>query len=408
MRSQTARQQGGPSLHALAPAPFLPYGRQSIDEADIAAVAAVLRSDHLTTGPAIPAFEQALARAVQAPHAIACANGTAALHLVLLALGVRAGDAVIAPAITFAATANAARFVGADVVFADVDPDTALMRPDTLRAALARAGKRPVRAVMAVHYGGACAPVAELAAIARGVGAHLVEDACHALGARHAGGVVGDCRHSAAAVFSFHPVKTIATGEGGMVTTTDPDLARRLALFRSHGIVREPGAFEDAALSRDVDGEAAPWAYELQMLGYNYRLSDIHAALGLSQLGKLERFVAARRALRQAYARALPRGVALAPMPEGAGPHLCVALIDFQAADITRAQVMAALKAEGIGTQVHYIPLHRQPYYRALYGPLDLPGAERFYARCLSLPLFPDMTEDDVSRVCDALGRVLR
>ncbi|WP_374575257.1 UDP-4-amino-4,6-dideoxy-N-acetyl-beta-L-altrosamine transaminase [Phenylobacterium sp.] len=379
----------------------LPYGRQTIEDDDIAAVAEALRADFLTTGPTVAAFERAFAETVGAAHAVACSNGTAALHLAMLALDVKPGEVCIAPSITFLATANCARFVGAEVVFADVDPDAGLMTPDTLAEALGRAEGR-VRAVLPVHLRGDVAELPALQALAAQAGAVLVEDAPHALGSTMRFGNqaerVGDCRHSAMATFSFHPVKTIATGEGGMVTTGDARLAERLRTLRSHGMVRPAGA--------------EPWWYEMPELGFNYRLPDVLCALGLSQLSKLPRFVERRRAL---AARYHDRLAPLAPLvrpaarPEWSDPalHLMVALIDFEAAGRTRLQVVEALRERGVGSQVHYIPVHRQPYYRERYGALDLPGAEAWYARCLSLPLYPGMADEDVDRVADALSEAL-
>ena len=377
---------------------FLPYGRQTIEEDDIAAVAEALRGDFLTTGPLVARFESAFAERVGAQHAVACANGTAALHLAMLALDVRPGEAVIAPSTTFLATANCARYVGAEVVFADVDPDSGLMTPDSLRGALARVGERRLRAVLPVHLRGEAAELPALAALAREAGAVLVEDAAHAVGTEMDFGQgrerVGDGRWSAMTTFSFHPVKTIATAEGGMVTTGDPRLAERLRRFRSHGMLRPDGC------------EA--WWYAMPEIGFNYRLPDVLCALGLSQLAKLDRFAAQRRALVAAYQAALAD---LAPLVRTAAspawsrpaPHLMTVLIDFAAAGRDRAKVVAALRQRGIGSQVHYIPVHRQPYYAERYGPLELPGAEAWYARCLSLPLYPAMTEADVARVVEAL-----
>ncbi|HEY0649182.1 UDP-4-amino-4,6-dideoxy-N-acetyl-beta-L-altrosamine transaminase [Phenylobacterium sp.] len=381
---------------------MLPYGRQTIEDDDIAAVAQALKADFLTTGPTVDAFERAFAETVGARHAVACANGTAALHLAMLALAVKPGEVVIAPSITFLATANCARYVGADVVFADVDPDTGLMTPDTLAEALGRVGGRKLRAVLPVHLRGDACDLPGLEALAREAGAVLVEDAPHAVGTTMKFGntteIVGDVRHSAMATFSFHPVKTIATGEGGMVTTNDAALAQRLRVLRSHGMVRPEGC--------------EPWWYEMPEPGFNYRLPDILCALGLSQLAKLPRFAARRRALAAAYRDALtPLApvVRIATQPAWSDPvlHLLVALIDFEAAGRTRREVVDALKARGVGTQVHYIPVHRQPYYRNLYGELDLPGAEAWYARCLSLPLYPGMADDDVAKVAAALKDVL-
>jgi UDP-4-amino-4,6-dideoxy-N-acetyl-beta-L-altrosamine transaminase len=382
--------------------PVLPYGRQTIDDDDIAAVAEALRGDFLTTGPTVDAFEHAFAEVVGARHAVACANGTAALHLAMLALDVQPGEAVIAPAITFLATANCARYVGAEVVFADVDPDTGLMTPATLADALGRLEGRKLRAVLPVHLRGDAAELPALARLAHDAGAVLVEDAPHALGTTMRFGnvaeTVGDVRHSAMATFSFHPVKTIATGEGGMVTTNDDHLAQRLKTLRSHGMVRPEGC--------------EPWWYEMPEPGFNYRLPDVLCALGLSQLKKLPRFAARRRALTGAYREALAPlapTVRIAVQPAWSDPvlHLMCVLIDFEAAGRSRLQVVDALKAHGVGTQVHYIPVHRQPYYRARYGDLHLPGAEAWYARCLSLPLYPGMADEDVARVATALKGAL-
>ena len=382
--------------------PLLPYGRQTIEDDDIAAVAEALRGDFLTTGPLVERFEQAFAETVGARHAVACANGPAALHLAMLALDVRPGEAVIVPSITFLATANCARYVGAEVVFADVDPASGLMTPDTLRAAMARLDGRRLRAVLPVHLRGDAVELPALAALAAEAGAVLVEDAPHALGTTmDFGGAeerVGDVRHSAMATFSFHPVKTIATGEGGMVTTNDPTLAERLRRLRSHGMVRPEGA--------------EPWWYEMPEPGFNYRLPDILCALGLSQLAKLPRFADRRRALAEAYRQAL---APLAPLVRPAAsppwsrpvPHLMTVLIDFPAAGRTRLQVVEALKAQGIGSQVHYIPVSRQPYYRQRYGDLALPGADAWYESCLSLPLYPGMQDADVARVVQALKAAL-
>ncbi|PZR34001.1 UDP-4-amino-4,6-dideoxy-N-acetyl-beta-L-altrosamine transaminase [Caulobacter segnis] len=381
---------------------FLPYGRQTIEDDDIAAVAEALRGDFLTTGPTVEAFETAFARKVGASHAVAVSNGTATLHLAMLALGIGEGDTCIAPSVTFLATANCARYVGAEVVFADVDQGSGLMTPETLAEALERAKGRRVKAILPVHLRGDVCDLPALKALADAAGAVLVEDAPHALGSIATfDGVahpVGDGAYSSFASFSFHPVKTLATGEGGMLTTNDATLAERARRLRSHGMVRP------------ADGD--PWWYEMPELGFNYRIPDVLCALGLSQLNKLDRFVARRRALTALYARLLPERapkarLATSPAYSDAALHLLTVLIDFEGLGLTRRAVVEALKAKGVGTQVHYIPVHRQPYYVNRQGLADLPGADAWYARCLTLPLFPAMSEADVERVVDALAEVL-
>lgn len=401
-------------------APFLPYGRQVIDDDDVAAVAEALRADYLTTGPTVDAFEHAFAERVGAAHAVACNSGTAALHLAAMALDLKAGDWLVVPSLTFLATANAARYVGADVQFADVDPDTGLLTDAALAQALdqaKRAGRR-VRAVAPVHLAGRVAPLAAIAKVAETDDLPIVEDACHALGTTYdaAGGAparVGDGRYGTLATFSFHPVKTIAVGEGGMITTNDPDLAERMRTYRSHGMVREPQHMRDRSAAFEPDGTPRAWYYEMHEFGFNYRLADVLCALGISQLRKLDRFTARRRELARLYDEALrPLAPIVRPAPAVAdcdpALHLYAVLIAFDKINITRQQLMAALRERGIGTQVHYIPVHRQPYYRSLYGDLSLPGADAYYARELSLPLFPAMSDDDVGRVVDALTAIVK
>jgi len=396
--------------HAL-----LPYGRQSVDDTDVAAVTKVLRSNWLTTGPMVEAFESDFCERVGAVGAAACANGTAALHLAALALDLEPGDHVVVPAITFLATANAARFVGAEVIFSDVDPDTGLMMPEHLEQALSEAGDRRIRAVFPVHLNGQCGDPEAIKSLADRHQLKVVEDACHALGTTYA---ASDGRHTVGAssladlaTFSFHPVKTIATGEGGMVTATDPELLQRVKRLRNHGMTREVAEFEPEGDAFE-EGAVKPWYYEMQELGFNYRLDEMSCALGLSQLARLDSFVARRRELAELYRSRL---AALAPilrpvpMQEGceACLHLFVVLVDFDKAGISRAGLMNELMERGIGTQVHYIPINRQPYYTRRYGENRLPGAEDYYERCLSLPLFPDMNDSDVDRVVEALDDIL-
>lgn len=393
--------------------PLLPYGRHCVDEADVAAVASVLRGDWLTMGPAVTAFEEELAAVVGARYAASCSSGTAALHLAVLAAGLGPGDAVIVPSLTFLATANCARYVGADVVFADVDSETGLMGAEHLEAALSRAGNRRVKAVLPVHLNGQCADLEAIRSIAGRHRLLVVEDACHALGttwsATNGETVrIGSCTASDMAAFSFHPVKTIAGGEAGAVTTNDDGFYGRLTLLRNHGMNRNSRQFKNTDLAFD-DGSPNPWYYEMTEPGMNYRLSDIHAALARSQLGKLDGFCKRRRTLAACYDTLLaPLAPAVKPVTRrpGCDPawHLYVVLIDFKAIGISRATVMNKLRADGIGTQVHYLPVHLQPYYSELYETVELPGAQAYYDRCLSLPLFPAMADSDVERVVDALG----
>jgi UDP-4-amino-4,6-dideoxy-N-acetyl-beta-L-altrosamine transaminase len=392
----------------------LPYGRHTIEEDDIAAVVAAMRSELLAQGPRVAAFEAALAERVGAAHAVACSSGTAALHLALAGLSLRPGDVCVVPPLTFLSTATAALFCGAEVLFCDVDPDNGLMTLHALDQALRRArelGMR-VKAVLPVHLAGRLCDTAALAERAAEAGAVVVEDACHALGSRDArGNFAGGCADSAAAAFSFHPVKTIAAGEGGMVTLNDAETAERLRRLRNHGVTRERARMGEAGSFGD-DGAPNPWSYEQLELGFNYRMNEMEAALGLSQLGKLDRFVARRASLAARYDRLLAPFSPLVrsvPTPEGQAPslHLYTVLIDFEAAGLDRAEVMNALVARGVGVQVHYIPLYRQPFFRARYGEMRMPGAERYYRRVLALPLFPAMSDTHVDQVVLALAEVL-
>ena len=406
------------AIHKLGPnKAFLPYGRQTLDQEDLDAVVAVLQSDYLTTGPVCDLFEQALASEVNARHAVVVSSGTAALHLAALALGLGPEDSVIVPTMTFVATANAARFVGAEVVFADVDPNTGLMTPETFLGAIERCSGRP-RAVFPVHINGQSVELEELYQLAKKHDMAIVEDACHALGTTHLSkdsteSRVGASRYSDLTVFSFHPVKTIAMGEGGALTTNDGDLADRLRQLRNHGLTRNPAQFTNPELALSPEGTPNPWYYEMRELAFNYRASDIHCALGLSQLKKLSTFVETRRTLVEHYCRRLEDlgemvvPVETAPWNDPAW-HLFVAHIDFESAGISRASLMNALKENGIGSQVHYLPVHLQPYYSRRYGPLELAGAESYYERCLSLPLHGGMTANYVDRVIDTLRQILQ
>jgi len=370
---------------------MLPYGRQTIDEDDIAAVVEALRAPLLTCGPLVARFEAALAKRVAAPFASACSSGTAALHLAYAALGIGDGDEIITTPITFSATAAAAYYVGAKVRFADVDPTTGNLDPASVEALITSR----TRAIVPVHLTGMPVDLAELSAIAKRRGLRVIEDACHALGASYRGVPIGG-GESDAVVFSFHPVKHITTGEGGAVITRDHDLKRRIDRLRQHGIVREAGA----------------WAYEVVELGWNYRLSELACALGLAQLAKLDTFIARRRELVAQYRVELAGiagvDVAAEPADRKSAYHLFAVAIDFDRFDTTRQRVIDDLAAADIGTQVHYIPLLHHPLHVARNPDQRTgPGAARYFARTLSLPLFPAMSSDDVSRVAVQLRRVL-
>ena len=374
---------------------MIPYARQSVDEDDIRAVAEVLRSDWLTTGPVVPAFEEAVARFAGAAHGVAVSSGTAALHAMCHVLGIGPGDEVLVPAITFAATANAVLYGGAAPVFVDVDPDTLLMDP----ADLARKATPRAKAAIAVDYAGQPCDYDALAAVCRERGITLLADACHSLGAADKGRPVGTL--AAMTALSFHPVKHIATGEGGMALTDDAETAKRLRRFRSHGIDAD-------ARERERLGS---WHYAMVELGYNYRISDINCALGLSQLAKLPAFLARRREIAAIYDAAFADAPDVSPLAVRPGVahayHLYVVRL---AADVDRGAVFTALRAAGVGTNVHYIPVHLHPYYREHLGtgPGLCPAAEAAYARILSLPMFPALTDAQAGQAAAALAEAAR
>lgn len=375
---------------------FIPYGRHHIDADDEAAVVAVLRSAFLTQGPATQAFEADLAAYVGAKYCAVVCNGTAALHICMAAMDMGPGEGVTTPN-TFVATANAMAYVGLKPVFADIDPATLNLSPTATRAALTQ----QTRLIAPVHFAGLPADMPAFEAMAADRDIRIVEDASHAIGSEYVGGGrVGNCRHSDATIFSFHPVKTITAGEGGAITTNDEALYQRLQIVRSHGVTREPTLLTD---------NPGTWWYEQQMLGFNYRMTEMQGALGSSQLRKLERFMARRQAIFARYRQAFADLDWLTPPPEtpnqNVSQHLFVVQIDFEAIGQTRPEVMAALLARDVGSQVHYIPVHLQPWYRQTYGTAagQQPAAERYYERCLSLPLFPAMTDADVEQVITAV-----
>lgn len=362
---------------------FIPYGRQYIDDDDIEEVAKVLRSDFLTCGPYIEKFEKSLCDVTGAAHAVACNSGTAALHLAMLALDIKEGDKVIVPTVTFLASANAARYCGAAIVFADVDVRSGLLTLETLREAYDRAGGE-VKAVVVVHLSGQLADMKSIKAFCDEKNIKIIEDACHALGGKG----VGACKYSDMAAFSFHPVKTIAMGEGGAVTTQNAAYGEKMRVLRSHGIER-----------------GDHWKYSMNELGYNYRVPDLACALGLSQLKKLDQFVARRNELAKTY-NAFFKGIDWAEpvleLSDDEAYHLYPVLINFDKIGKSREEFMDELRAKNIGTQVHYIPVHTQPYYGGRLE--DLPRAAEFYSKVLSLPLYYSLTEEQQNYVMKVLS----
>ena len=384
------------ALHGGTPvrSTLLSYGRQSIDEDDIQAVVDVLRSDWLTTGPKVAEFEEAFAATVGAKHAVSFSSGTAALHAAVFAAGVTEDDEAITSPMTFCATANAVLHQGASVAFADVSPDTLNIEP----AQVERRVSRYTRAILPVDYAGHPADLDAILGIADRYGLVVIEDACHALGARHRERPVGSICHMT--VFSFHPVKHITTGEGGMVTTNDAEFARRLRLFRNHGISSE-------ARERHTRGQ---WHYEMVALGLNYRLTDIGCALALGQLRKLSANVARRQEIAARYTAALSTipGVITPAVRDTVDPAWHLYPIRL-AGNLDRGEVFRALRAENIGVNVHYIPVHLHPYYRDRFGFArgDFPVAEAAYEGLISLPMFHAMSDKDVEDVINALAKVI-
>jgi len=385
---------------------IIPYGRQSISEADIQAVVAVLQSDWLTQGPAVEQFEAAVAQYCGARYAVAVSSATAALHIACLAAGLGPGDRMWTSPNTFVASANCGLYCGAEVAFADIDPGSYNMSADDLEARLEAApaaGALP-KVVIPVHFSGQSCEMERIGSLGKKYGFTVIEDASHAIGGRYRDTRVGSCAFSAMTVFSFHPVKIITTGEGGMVLTNDPSLHEKLVRLRSHGITRDP-----ALLAGESHG---PWYYQQIELGFNYRMTDLQAALGLSQLQRLDEFVAQRHRLAARYDAALADLPLVLPWQSPAGYsayHLYVVRVDGARSQVSRRQLFDALRRADIGVNVHYIPVHTQPYYRELgFLPGMFPEAERYYQEAVSLPLFADLTGQQQDKVIAQLHDILQ
>lgn len=384
---------------------MIPYGRQDITQADIDAVVGVLQSNFLTQGPMVPRFEQAVAQHVGAKHALAVNSATSALHIACLALGLGQGDWIWTTPVTFVASANCGLYCGAQVDFVDIDPRTYNLCPQALGGKLQQAereGKLP-KVVVVVHLCGQPCDMQAIHALAQRYGFKIIEDASHAIGGKYQGEFIGNGRYSDITVFSFHPVKIITTAEGGMALTNDAELANRMALLRSHGITRDP-----AQMTHESDG---PWYYQQIDLGFNYRMTELQAALGVTQMERLDDYVARRHQLAQRYDELLAGLPVTTPWqhPDSySGLHLYVIRLQLEKIDKTHRQVFELLRELGIGVNLHYIPVHTQPYYQCMgFGLGDFPEAERYYAEAISLPMYQTFTEAQQDEVIAALRKAL-
>lgn len=384
---------------------MIPYGRQDISQADIDAVISVLKSDFLTQGPEVPRFEKIVASHVGAAHAFAVNSATSALHIACLALGLGAGDWLWTSPITFVASANCGLYCGANVDFVDIDPNTYNISVGALERKLrsAQAEGRLPKVVVVVHLCGQPAEMDRIHALSMQYGFRLIEDASHAIGGKYKGEFIGNCRFSDITIFSFHPVKIITTAEGGMALTNSDEIAQKLELYRSHGITRNPDL-----MTHEPDG---PWYYQQVGLGFNYRITELQAALGTSQMRRLDSFVARRHELAKRYDQLIADLPVITPWqhPDSySGLHLYVIRLRTEKIQKTHRQVFEALRGAGIGVNVHYIPVHTQPYYKAMGFKLgDFPEAEKYYSEAISLPMFQSMTDEQQNVVVSVLREVL-
>lgn len=385
---------------------IIPYGRQEVTDADVQAVVEVLRSDLLTQGPVVPRFEKAVADYCGAQHAVAVNSATSALHVACLALGLGPGDRLWTSPITFVASANCGLYCGAQVDFVDIDPRTYNLCPQALEAKLIEAEKagRLPKVVVAVHLCGQSCDMAAIHTLSQRYGFKVIEDASHAIGGKYKGEFIGNGHYSDITIFSFHPVKIITTAEGGMALTNDAELTERMVLLRSHGITRDP-----AQMTHAPDG---PWYYQQVDLGFNYRMTELQAALGTSQMERLDSYVSRRHALAKRYDAQLADMPVTLPWqhPDNySGLHLYVIRLKLDQIRRTHREVFDALRAQGIGVNLHYIPVHTQPYYQRMgFKPGDYPEAERYYAEAISLPMYPTMTDEQQDMVVAAMTKALQ
>jgi UDP-4-amino-4,6-dideoxy-N-acetyl-beta-L-altrosamine transaminase len=384
---------------------MIPYSRQDITQADIDAVVNVLKSDFLTQGPVVSNFERALSRHINVGHAVAVSNATSALHIACLALGLKTGDWLWTSPITFVASANCALYCGAQVDFVDIDPLTYNLCPEALEAKLALAekvGKLP-KILVAVHLCGQPCDLMQIHALSKKYGFKIIEDASHAIGGKYNAEFIGNCRYSDITVFSFHPVKIITTGEGGMSVTNDPELAAKMTLLRSHGITRDP-----AQMTHSSDG---PWYYQQVELGFNYRITELQAALGISQMQRLNAYVKRRHELAERYGQLLADLPITTPWqhPKSYSSfHLYVIRLQLDHISKTHTAVFQELLHQGIGVNLHYIPVHTQPYFQRMGFKIgDYPQAEKYYAEAISLPIFPGLTGADLEKITRIIQKAL-